>query len=61
VPNEWAVVYGRIIRLPNLDKDCGAKGCGGDDVPLMIIAEPHNVYSLRGDGTLLPDSDAEGP
>jgi len=23
-PNEWAAVYGRIVRSPRLDEDCGA-------------------------------------
>jgi hypothetical protein len=50
VPNEWAVVYGRIVRSPRLNKDCGTGGCGGDDVPLIIIAEPGEVHTLRGDG-----------
>lgn len=51
--NEWAVIYGRIVRMPSLDKDCGAGGCGGDNVPLAIIAEPYNVHQLTGDGRLL--------
>jgi hypothetical protein len=51
-PNEWAVVYGRIVTVPNLNEDCGAGGCGGDDAPLVIVAEPHNVHRLRDDGTL---------
>ena len=55
VPNEWALVYGRIIKLPRFDEDCGSEGCGGDDVPLAIIAESHQVRRLQGDGTLLPD------
>jgi hypothetical protein len=41
LPNQWAVVYGLIVRSPRLDEDCGAGGCGGDDVPLIIIAEPY--------------------
>lgn len=57
VPNEWAVVYGRIVRHPNLDKDCGAEGCGGFfNVPAIIVVEPYNVRRLRDDRTLLPDS-----
>ena len=55
VPNAWAIVYGRIVRVPNLNEDCGAGGCGGDDVPLVIIAEPYNVHGLGRDGTLLPE------
>ena len=53
-PNEWCVVYGRIVRLPELDEDCSTEGCGGDDVPLMLIAEPGEVRPLRGDGKPLP-------
>jgi len=54
VPNEWAIVYGRIVRAPNLSEDCGEAGCGGDDVPLLIVAEPYNAHRLKDDGTLLP-------
>ena len=54
VPNEWAVVYGRIVRSPRLDEDCGTAGCGGDDIPLIMIAEPSEVRMLRGDGKPLP-------
>ena len=55
VPNEWAVVYGRIVRVANLSDDCGAEGCGGDNVPLIIIAEPYNIHGLRDDATPLPE------
>ena len=54
VPHEWAVVYGRIVRAANLSEDCGAEGCGGDNVPLIIIAEPYNIRGLRDDATPLP-------
>ena len=54
VPNEWAVVYGRIVRVANLNGDCGTDGCGGDYVPLIIIAEPYNIRGLRDDATPLP-------
>jgi hypothetical protein len=50
LPNQWALVYGLIVRSPRLDEDCGAEGCGGDDVPLIIIAEPYQVHRLRSDG-----------
>ncbi|HUJ48577.1 MAG TPA: hypothetical protein VLW25_00200 [Bryobacteraceae bacterium] len=50
IPNQWGVLYGRIAKNPDLDEDCGADGCGGDDVPLVIIAEPYNVHGLREDG-----------
>jgi hypothetical protein len=56
VPNQWAVVYGRIVRTPRLDEDCGAGGCGGDDVPLIIIAKSHQIHTLRSDGTLFPEA-----
>jgi len=55
VPNEWAVVYGRIVRSPRLDEDCGARGCGGDDVPLVIIAEPYQVHRLSSNGSQLSE------
>jgi hypothetical protein len=54
-PNEWAAVYGRIVRMPDLDEDCGAGGCGGDNVPLAIIAEPSDVHRLTEDGRPLPE------
>ena len=54
VPNAWAVVYGRIVKSPRLDEDCGAAGCGGDDIPLIMIAERSQVRRLRGDGKPLP-------
>jgi len=58
VPNEWAVVYGRIVKSPRLDEDCGAGGCGGDDVPLNIIADPREVHRLTDDGSLFPNDQA---
>lgn len=48
VPNEWALVYGRLVKTPRLDEDCGAEGCGGDDVPLVIIAKAQEVHTLPG-------------
>ena len=54
VPKEWAVVYGRIVRSPRLEEDCGAGGCGGNDAPLIIVAEPGEVHLLRVDGNPLP-------
>jgi len=54
-PNEWAVVYGRISRNPRLSEDCGAEGCGGDNMPLMLIAEPYNVHRIAKDGRLLAE------
>jgi YgiT-type zinc finger domain-containing protein len=55
VLNEWAIVYGRILRVPDLNEDCGAGGCGGNNVPLVIIAEPYNIRALREDATYLPE------
>jgi hypothetical protein len=55
VPNVWAAVYGRIVRPPYLDEDCGATGCGGDNVPVVIIAEPYNVHRLSEGGTPFPE------
>lgn len=54
VPNEWAVVYGQIGTVPQLKKNCGVSGCGGGDVPLIIVAEQKNVHRLSEDGTMLP-------
>ena len=54
-PNEWAVVYGRIARMPRLSEDCGAEGCGGDNVPLMLVAEPYNAHRIAEDGRLLAE------
>ena len=53
VPNQWAVVYGRIVPVPDLNDDCGAGGCGGFDVPLIVIAESYNVHRLGADATPL--------
>lgn len=53
VPDQWAVVYGRIVRSPRLNKDCSADGCGGDDVPLILVAVPAEVHVLEADGTLV--------
>ena len=55
VPNQWAVVYGHVVRDPRLDEDCRPGGCGGDGVPLFIIAEPDQIHTLTADGMLLPD------
>ena len=48
VPNEWAFIYGRLVKTPRLDEDCGSDGCGGDDVPLVIIANEQEVHTLAG-------------
>lgn len=55
IPNEWAIVYGRILRNPNIEDDCGAAGCGGDDVRLIIIAEPNQIHKLANDETPSPE------
>lgn len=54
VPNEWTLVYGRIAAVAHLNEDCGAGGCGGDNVPLVIIAEPCKIRTLEEDATPLP-------
>ena len=46
VPNQWAFVYGRLVKTPRLDEDCGPDGCGGDDVPLVIIANEQSTPSV---------------
>jgi hypothetical protein len=53
-PNEWALAYGRIRQVPDLFTDCGPGGCGGDNVPLVILVEPYNVIRVTEDGTPLP-------
>jgi len=53
VPNEWALVFGRLVRTPRLDEDCGVGGCGGDDVPLIIVAKEQEVRTLPRDVPLL--------
>ena len=55
VPNEWVAVYGRVVSVPDLNEDCGVGGCGGDNVPLVIITEPYNVHRLSEDGASLPE------
>jgi hypothetical protein len=54
VKNQWAVVYGRIAKNANLEENCGVDGCGGDDVPLTIVAKPYNVYFVGDDGAIAP-------
>jgi hypothetical protein len=55
-PNEWAIVYGRIIGSPNLgkepcnDDEIGCRGFMG--APMAIIVEPKNIHVLNEDGTL---------
>ena len=48
VPNEWVLVYGRLVKMPLVDEDCGAGGCGGDDVALVIIAKKQEIHTLAG-------------
>jgi hypothetical protein len=57
VKNEWAVAYGRVVKNPRLDENCGIGGCGGDDVPLTIVVKPYNVYLAGDDGVLRPATD----
>jgi hypothetical protein len=61
VPNEWAILYGRVIGSPNLSKEpcnndeLGCRGFMG--APIAIIVEPKNIHVLNGDGTLHGASD----
>ncbi len=57
VSNERAVVYGRIVLVPDLNKNCGVKGCGGFGEPVILMATPYNVHNLRDDGSFLPADD----
>jgi hypothetical protein len=50
--NQWAVVYGQVVRSPRLDEHCGVRGCGGDDVPLILIATPANVHPVKAEQIL---------
>ncbi len=43
VPNQWAIAYGRIVRMP--------------DLKLAIIVEPYNFHELSEDGAMLPEKD----
>ena len=56
VPNEWVVAYGRIVLLPRLEDNCGVDGCGGDNVPLLLLVEEYNLHVLGEDGGLQPTS-----
>jgi hypothetical protein len=44
VSNDWAVVYGRIVKVHD-----------GDEVQLMILANPDEVRKVGVSGTLLPN------
>jgi hypothetical protein len=44
IPDDWAVVYGRIVKVPD-----------GDQVQLMILANPDEVRKVGVNGTLLPN------
>jgi hypothetical protein len=45
VPNHWALVYGRIVRPPDSDEDCG-----GFDAPFILLANPNEVRILTAAG-----------
>lgn len=60
VPNQWAVVYGRVVFVPNLTEKRGGPGCGGFDVPVILMATPFNVHGVRGDGSFVPADDKGG-
>jgi hypothetical protein len=49
VRSEWMLVYGRLVKTPGLDENCGVRGCGGDDVPLVIIAREEEVQPVAVD------------
>jgi hypothetical protein len=55
-PNQWAILYGRVIGSPNLSKelcDNDEIGCRGFmGAPIAIIVEPKNIHVLNEDGTL---------
>jgi hypothetical protein len=44
----WGLVYGHLVKTPRLNEDCGASGCGGDDIPLILIAKRREVHALAG-------------
>jgi len=56
VPNEWAIVYGRVVGSPNLSKE----PCNNDEIgcrgfmgaPIAIIVKRKNILVLNQDGTL---------
>ncbi len=47
VPNEWAVIYGRVVKASDFNKDCGIRGCGGLDVPIVLITTCANTHVLK--------------
>ena len=60
VPNQWVVVYGRVIGSANLSKEpcAGEIGCRGFmGAPMAIIVERKNIHPLNEDGTLQGTSD----
>jgi hypothetical protein len=61
VPNEWVIVYGRVVGSPNLGKepcDDDEIGCEGFmGAPMAIIVERKNIQVLNEDGTLHGASD----
>lgn len=59
VPNQWAVVYGRIVLVPNLNENCGPEGCGGFNMPVILMATPFNVHVVPGDGRFLSADDED--
>ena len=56
VPNSWGAIYGRIEGVAKLNKDCGPEGCGGDDQPALILAQPYNIHRLSEDGAPLSEN-----
>ena len=60
-PNQWVIVYGRVVGSPNLGKeacDDDEIGCEGFmGAPMAIIVEPKNIHVLNEDGKLHGASD----
>jgi len=58
VPNQWAVVYGRVFIPPNLGKEPCEIGSGGFiGAPMIIMSDSKNIRILSEDGTENRSSD----
>ena len=56
VPNDWAVVYGRLVVPRNLGKkDCIETGGGGFTMgaPLLMMVKPDSVHTLKAAGDFI--------
>jgi hypothetical protein len=47
VADDWAVIYGRVVKSPDLSEDCGPRGCGRFDVPILLITTSANTHVLK--------------